>query len=67
MEVRVRKLNDNKNTFLTEITVSELDMLLNTFRKLEGMLFGQDLLALYSYQMVCEDGEAYAELIFGEE
>ncbi len=67
MKVKIRHVDEAKPVPLCEIDHKELDLLINFIKQSGGFYFEGNQEPFNCYQLVMDDGEAYIEILIGED
>lgn len=67
MKVKIRHYEEAKSVNFCDIDYKELDLLINFVKQSGGVYFNGNQEPFNSYQLVMDDGEAYIEILVGEE
>lgn len=67
MKVFVRHIDNAEGVFFTECEFDQLDDVIALVRRSGGFLCDGEHEEFHSYQLVCDEGVAYAEIIIGSE
>ena len=67
MKVKIRHIEEIKPVLLEDISYKDLDLLINFIEQSGGFYCNGNQEPFNCYQLVMDDGEAYIEIVVGED